>query len=227
MSFEFECMPYIAVIGDIKKSRMAEDRNAIQIRLKSILDEINIEYQNDISAKFLITLGDEFQGLLCRGENVMGIIGKIQDRLYPVQIRFGIGIGSITTEINSEMAIGADGPAYYRARNAVGYLKENEQKKKAYCSEIRIDAGEQNEDFVEALNTILMLMTVIKDQWSKRQREIAEDMLLHGDSQKDCALRLGVTQSTIQRGLAGGKYYAFREALYTVNKALEEINKDV
>lgn len=31
-------------------------------------------------------------------------------------MRFGIGIGSISTKINSEISIGADGPGYYKAR---------------------------------------------------------------------------------------------------------------
>ena len=85
--------------------------------MKQVLEEINNKYISDISAKFIITLGDEFQGLLGNGVNTMNIVSEIGRKMYPVKIRFGIGIG-------------ADGPAYYKARDAIEYLKGNEKKNK-------------------------------------------------------------------------------------------------
>ena len=38
------------------------------------------------------------------------------------------------------MALGADGPAYYYARNAINLLKENEKKNKKVISDIYIEA---------------------------------------------------------------------------------------
>ena len=60
-----------------------------------------------------ITLGDDFQGLLHSGEHVMDIIQYIKREAYPIKIRFGIGIGAITTNINAMISIGADGSGYY------------------------------------------------------------------------------------------------------------------
>lgn len=65
LSFDYE--PYIAIIGDIRNSRLLADRKEIQIKLGNVLDRINREHAPSISAKFMITLGDEFQGLLCMG----------------------------------------------------------------------------------------------------------------------------------------------------------------
>ena len=42
----------------------------------------------------------------------MEIITEIESVVYPVNIRFGVGIGKITTEINRELSIGADGSGY-------------------------------------------------------------------------------------------------------------------
>ena len=75
---------FTAVIGDIKNSRNLEKRNEVQVQLRNVLEEINEKYEADISAKFLITLGDELQGLLCNAKGVLKIISEIQMRLYPV-----------------------------------------------------------------------------------------------------------------------------------------------
>jgi hypothetical protein len=130
--------PYIAIIADIKDSKKIINRNEVQKKLKKVLKEINEKYRNDISSKFTITLGDEFQGLLCNGVNTMNIIAEIERRMFPTLIRFGIGIGEITTDINKEMSIGADGSAYYMARSAVEYLKSGEKKKQTNTADIRM-----------------------------------------------------------------------------------------
>lgn len=96
--------------------------------LNHILNQLNTEYSFDISAKFTITLGDEFQGLLHNCTNLLHITETIQREMYPVKLRFGIGVGEITTDINPELAIGADGPSYYYARKAIHELRNNEKK---------------------------------------------------------------------------------------------------
>ncbi|MFA6939964.1 MAG: SatD family protein [Clostridiaceae bacterium] len=228
MFFFFFYNPYIAIIGDIKESRKIKDRKGTQDKLLEVLNEINEKYEKDISSKFMITLGDEFQGLLCNGTNVISIIFDIERKMFPVKIRFGVGIGEITTDINSEMAIGADGPGYYKARDSIKYLKENEQKNKTNSSNIRIDVDGDNENTTVMLNTILSLLTAIKELWTDRQREIIWDMLAHQDGQKNAAVRLNITQSAVQKSLANGKYYAYKEAIETIEKALDEIRrKDV
>ena len=226
MFFSFFFNPYIAVIGDIKGSRSMEDRNQVQLKLRKTLDEINLKYDSDISSKFMITLGDEFQGLLSNGANIMHIITQIEQKMHPVKIRFGIGVGEITTSINHDMAIGADGPGYYKARAAIEYLKDNEKRKQMSASDIRFEVDGENQGTTIMFNTILSLLTVIKSTWSDRQREVIWDMFENQGSQVDVAKRLNIKQPTVQRILATGKYYAYKDALDTLGKALEEIRRD-
>lgn len=219
---------YIAIIGDMKNSKIMNDRNSVQNELKKTLNIINEKYSQDISAKFMITLGDEFQGLLHDGGHVMHIIEDIQIEMHPVEIRFGIGVGPITTDINYEMAIGADGPGYYRARQAIEFLKENEQRNMTQDTDIRIEVDGDNEDSAAMMNTVLSLLTVIKSNWTDRQREIIRDTMKYGDSQAKTAARLNVAQSSIQRSLKSGNYYAYRDAITTLSDVLMEIRrKDV
>lgn len=228
MFFFFINNPYVAIIGDIKESKKIDNRNEVQKRLKQVLEEINEKYDDDISSKFIITLGDEFQGLLCNGANTMYIISEIERKMYPVKIRFGVGVGTITTDVSKEMSIGADGPGYYKARNALEVLKDNEKKKQTNAADIRFEIESDKQATTIMINTILSLLTVIKDSWSDRQREIIWDMLEHQDSQIDVAKRLKIRQPAVQKSLSKGKYYAYKDALDTIGKALAEIRrKDV
>lgn len=226
MFFFFLFNPYIAIIGDIKGSKGIEDRNRVQEKMRNTLNEINEKYASDISSKFTITLGDEFQGLLCKGANTMSIISEIERKMYPIKIRFGVGVGEITTDINYEMAIGADGPGYYKARTAIDFLKENKKRKQSSASDIRFEVDGENQGATIMINTILSLLTVIKAAWSDRQREVIWDMLENQDSQENVAKRLNIQQPTVQRILANGKYYAYRDALDTIGKALKEIRRE-
>lgn len=225
MFFALPKNSHVAIIGDMKQSQKMKNRNEVQIKLKNILETINIMYQEDLAAKFIITLGDEFQGLLKQGANTMKILSKIERMMYPVQLRFGIGIGRITTEINPEMALGADGPGYYKARAAIEYLKDNEKKKQSVPTDTRFEVECENQENIRMLNTIVSLMTVIKEGWSDRQREIIWDIMEHQDSQSNVANRLNIKQPAVQKSLALGNYYAYKDAMDFIGKALEEIGR--
>lgn len=226
MFFFFFNNPYIAIIGDIKESKKLSNRSEVQKKLNLILEDINDKYKEDISSNFIITLGDEFQGLLCNGANTMHILSEIERRMYPVKIRFGVGIGEITTDINKEMSIGADGPGYYKARTAIEYLKNDEKRKETNPADIRFEIDGENQASTIMINTILSLMTVIKESWSDRQREIIWDMLEHQDSQSGVAKRLNIKQPSVQKSLSKGKFYAYKDALNTIVQVLEEIRRE-
>lgn len=223
MTFSFSKKVYIAIIGDLKNSRQLQERRLIQYALGKVLIDVNAQYAEDIAAKFMITLGDEFQGLLNTGEHVLEIIDMIQRGIYPVKVRFGIGVGEMTTEIDPNMAIGADGPAYYMARNAIDYLKQEEQQRKKTVSEIRLQVDGDNSVICDLTNTIFMMIALIENKWSIRQREIIWSMEKYQDGQKRCAERLSIAQSSVYRGLENGNYYAYREAKETVQGILQEI----
>ncbi len=45
MYFFFYEEPLIAIIGDIRKSRLLPERKEVQDKLKMVLDEINLKYE--------------------------------------------------------------------------------------------------------------------------------------------------------------------------------------
>ena len=119
--YEFE--KYTVIIGDMIDSKKIIDRKNTQIRLKKVLSEINNKYAKDIASKFTITLGDEFQGLLKSKNNIMNIIFDIEMEMSPISLRFGIGVGEISTEINFEYSSEIDGSSYHRARTMIEKLE--------------------------------------------------------------------------------------------------------
>ena len=133
---------YFALIGDIIDSRHEQDRYDVQKKLQSILSSVNAEHAAHIAADFLITLGDEFQGLLFaeKGADPIFVADRIIDEMFPVRIRIAIGFGGIATQIRREAAIGADGEAFYRARHGMNLLRKAENRGRA-CSRILLDAG--------------------------------------------------------------------------------------
>lgn len=218
-------MEYIAIIGDIKKSKKAVDRNMMQVKLSHILNRINEIYYSDISAKFIITLGDEFQGLLKLSGHLLEIIKYIQREMYPVKLRFGIGIGEIWTDVSYKAAIGADGPAYYAARYVIEELREQERKIKKQAADIQVAVYDVDSFEITQINTILALIKVIEDGWSDKQRYTIWDIAQNGGSQKECAKRMDTTQSTVARRLADGNYIIYERAQRTAEEALKKLGE--
>ena len=216
---------YIAVIGDIVASKALSDRAATQEKLSRALDKINAAYANDIAAKFMITLGDEFQGLLHSGMHTVDIAEQIERAMYPVRVRFGIGVGPMTTAIDPDRPLGADGPAYYHAREAVDMLKASEHKRMEPRSDIWIGI-EGDPDITEALNAIFALNAALKSRWAERQREVVSVYLDDGGTQSQIAAQLGVHQSTVQKALAQANFYAYLKALRTVSGILSQIGRE-
>ena len=197
--------------------------DAIQEKLKKILDNVNSIYNNDISAKFLITLGDEFQGLLEITAPILEIIKYIQREIYPIKLRFGVGIGNVSTLINHEAAIGADGPAFYAAREMIEFLREQEKKLKKQAADIQISVYEKKCFETEEINAMFSLLKIIEDSWTEKQRYTIWDMMIHQGSQEMCAERMDITQSTVARRLADGKYIIYQRTMEVIDEAIRRL----
>jgi hypothetical protein len=111
----------IAVIGDLIDSKKIKNRFEFQMRFSKNLEAVN---QWRAESPYTLTLGDEFQALYTDAKGLFYDLFHIRECIYPVRCRFSIGIGEITTAINSKQAIGMDGPAFHQARESINHLKK-------------------------------------------------------------------------------------------------------
>lgn len=223
MQLSFDDSPYIAVIGDIKQSRRLQNRNAVQEKLAQTLDSINHDYSVNIASNFIIAFGDEFQGLLTPSASVVKLMDRIDREMYPVKIRFGIGVGTISTGI-SKFTLDTDGPAYYLARDMITALKAAEKKKAEPDRNIliKIQGSQQLSDL---LNTAFSLMSTIKDAWTQRQVEIINAYLQNEASQTRTAKSLKINQSSVHRALSAANFYTYRDAIEKLDEILSTIKE--
>jgi len=149
----------VVIIADVRGSRkMAQDeRYEGQLFLKSAIIQVNEKFAGEIDAPFMITRGDEFQGVISNLQNAFIAMLEFERLLFPLQLRYGIGQGSIQ-KMGSDIPIEMDGPAFHRANEALTRVK----KKKYF---IRIATDYTQRDLM--INTIFDLMCAIKSRWNE------------------------------------------------------------
>lgn len=211
---------YIAIIGDIVDSKKIANRNEVQSKYKEAIENINKKYNEDIEAKFSISLGDEFQGLLKTGENVINIITDIELALHPVKIRFGIGVGDVNTNINKESTFEVDGSAYHRARKMIGSIEDKKNRNTESYSNILISSSDDKVDIDELLNTILSVSSALKSKWTDRQIEIISAYLENEKNQYQTASALNISQPSVYKSLNKSRYYTYEAAMDKVSEYL-------
>jgi hypothetical protein len=113
------------MICDIKNSKSLQNREAVQYMLIDMLKEVNIKFAACIACPFIITLGDEWQGLLHNFCDYSKIIGYFESKLGKIDFYCGVGIGDVSIH-DFELTVNQlDGPSFYKARNALKLAKEN------------------------------------------------------------------------------------------------------
>lgn len=204
---------YIAIIGDIRDSRLLNNRNDVQKYLIESLNQINEKYQEHIASDFSISMGDSIQGLLNATAPFTEIILAIELLMHSVDFRFGIGVGEIATEIDPENSQLNDGPAYHRARQVLEWIEEKEQKYSTRKTNIMILSQDEETPSDRLINAIFALNTVIRKSWTERQKEVIKAFLENNENQYQTAEVLNVGQSTISKALKSADFYAYQSAL--------------
>ncbi|MCL5029301.1 MAG: SatD family protein [Bacteroidetes bacterium] len=186
-------MKKIALIGDIVSSKKIKNRSEVQKRLLRLFEKINSGNKN-LTSPFTITLGDEFQALYNRPVNLFQNIWQILLVLHPEKARFSIGVGELTTRINTKQSIGMDGPAFHNARQGLMELK------KSYSLFTIIDEGKTN---FHLAKQSLFLISHVAYKWSSTRLKIL-NMLYEGKSVKEISGKLGITDKAVYKNIDAG-----------------------
>ena len=214
-------MSYIALIGDIVASRSLSDRAAVQRRLSQCCAGLNSRAEGlGIISPFTVTLGDEFQALFI-GDGADGIwlcIAEIEAEMYPVQIRFALGLGDIATDINREAALAMDGPAFHRARAGIETMKKDKVR-------YRLLGLHRGEGLVRHS---LDMLSHNRDKWQQNRHRILS-ALLQQQSISDIASKLGVSEQAVYRNIRDGDLESVIGLMHEIgvlmSESLEQANE--
>ena len=217
---------YVAIIGDIVDSKKIIERKAIQHRFKAVLSDINDNYAVNIASRFTITLGDGFQGLLNNRNHIMKIRSEIELKMAPVELRFGVGIGDISTDIIFDNSLEIDGPAYHRARKVIKEIVSKESQYTVPHSNVMICSEDKNKEIDELINSILSVCTALKSKWTDRQKEIIYAYLSHDENQYKAADILNISQPSVNKALNNARFYTYKSAINTVSSFLSKKRGD-
>lgn len=217
-------MTYFAIIGDIINSRELSSRKQVQDKLEATLNKLNQKYPQVIVSKFTITLGDEFQGLLTMDAPIFQMIDEIRKAMAPVDIRFGIGLGEMKTDINALESIGADGPAYWYARAAIDYVHQKDD-----YGYTQLAVGLADERTAQQINALLAVTEFMRKTWTASQFDTFNALLslnIYNEKfkQRDVAKELNMTDNDLSKRLksSGIKvYFRSKQAILELLRATE------
>ncbi len=217
----------IAIIGDIIKSKSIPNRRKAQEELGEILQTVNQRNEVLFASKFTITLGDEFQGVLKDSNGLFRMLDQISFSMLPINLRFGIGVGSLTTEFNPASSIGADGPAYWKAREAIEDVHKNNDYGRANIQLL----AQEPDTTVNLINEILKLTALQVSGWRESQvdvyKVILEEEIVDPDeiNHQLIAEKLGILTSSLSRRFESSGIKRYMSARREAELALGRINK--
>jgi len=202
-------MKKIALIGDIVSSRKIKNRAEVQNKLSALFRELN-KRDKTIASPFTITLGDEFQVLYGTADNLFKDICRILITLYPVKVKFSIGVGNLTTKINKSQSIGMDGTAFHNARQGL-----NELKNVSFLINIVTDDA----DDLELERQSMFLISHMLKKW-KQTRLMIFNMLYDELSTKEISRKLKISDKAVYKNINAGE-------LSTIVKIVKEISNSI
>jgi hypothetical protein len=181
---------YIAIIADMVKSRElpSAQRGPVQKHFADLIRALNAEYRKGIAARFVITLGDEFQGLLNTSTLTPDLIWKLEESFPDRELRVGVGLGTLDTPLQ-KVAINIDGPAFHAARAAIEIAKKNN-----LLGGVFVGFGQIN----DALNGIARMLWFHRSNWTSSQRTIT-GLLRTGMSQSEIAEHLRIKRQVVSK----------------------------
>ena len=214
---------YYALIGDIIESRQLANRAQQQEALSQVLDNLNDRYQAHLASRFSLTLGDEFQGLVKVGAPIFQMIDELRLALPDLNLRFGLGLGEILTSINPALSLGADGPAYWRAREAI---QQVHQKHHYETVHVYLVTGQEDQD--ATLNHSLALSEFVRSSWIPSQVETFRTILDLGYyqsrfDQKRVATALGLSSSAFAKRMKSSGIKLYLDVKNDLNQAMENL----
>ena len=195
---------FVAVIGDLEGSRKLPDgqRQQAQRDLERLMNRLNT-VPFPPAARWTITTGDEFQGLLDDVSALPEILWQVATSMRSdVRLRLGVGYGRLVTSPLRRDAIGMDGPVFHDARQAIDAAKSDHAGATTFRG-FGSPADDVLSGLGRALHDTVHAMTA-------RQRQII-DGVREGKTQAAVARNLGISRAAVSKQVAAGRWNSLRQ----------------
>lgn len=199
------------LIADVVESR---SHSHLRSSLNEKLRIASIAQLDDklIRVPYAVTAGDEFQTIAPRADSIPKLILDLRRRLQPLQLRIGIGIGTIQGPIRPPVNRIA-GQAFEFARAAINQIKET--RKYPTLTAFR----SYNPEFDEIANLVYGLHDTLLRQISAKQWETIAVYLIKNRVDYT-AKALSIDISTASRNLKRGYFWQIEHTTVVMESVL-------
>jgi hypothetical protein len=190
---------------DIMSSR--EKRN-IPSYIRNLTITINKKYQSILFTPFVVTLGDEFQGVLSDRSQVFQIFLEVQ-KIIPIYA--GVGMGEVES-LKETPAPQMTGEAFVRSRKALNQAKE---MKRTFMVSTGVDYLDTS------VNALAFAAQFIRSKQSKRQMQVSDRFILDPEMpQWQLADELKISRPTVSKILKYGGFDTLDEIRLAIQRIL-------
>lgn len=177
------------------------------------MESANDAFTDSIIAKFTITIGDEFQGLVSTDFPFFDFDRFYRQALeFGIKTRFKIGFGTLETDLKGA-AVGMDGPCFHHARDAL----ESAKSAKAIFQFLGFPMD-------IALNALACILQDYEQQWQPRQLDVI-CLYQETDNQALIGQKLGITRQSVNDILRASKYNLYKQGWFAVQNLIKMSGK--
>lgn len=242
---------YLAMIGDLVRSREAADRAKLQTELEKTIQYQNAVAGDVLAAPLAFTAGDEIQALFrwpysperlrhdaSVAERLVDTVIRMAAAAHPTRICFGLGGGRLSTALRGDSPARMDGPCFHAAREAL-HRSQSEERLLTTCALARESAGKSFMTIDDVAPTAVFgLLGALLSEWTPRQVQIALDRehglteLRRGPAtmenpfqsrmRKSVAQDFEISPSVVTEGMQAARYEQFRFGLWAAAILLQE-----
>jgi hypothetical protein len=192
---------------DVIKSR---ERTNVALTVQKAIQRINKRYWSQLLAPFVVTLGDEFQGVLKEHSLAFEVFLEIQTTL---PIYAGLGIGKID-EGNENYAPRMTGEAFVLSRESLNFAKKYNHT---------FFASTDNRKITIAVNALAFASQFIRSEQTERQKFVVDRLTVEPElSKKKLAHELRITAASVSSILSGGGFPALEQIRNAIRAILSE-----
>ena len=188
--------------------------NPSQRKLIATLEGLNRNREGLVSP-YTVTLGDEFQAVFKSANRIFADMFNVLGALHPVGVRFSYAVGTISTRINKQSAVGMDGPAFYAAREGISLLKQSGEM-------FHLASLDSNEQLLAQAS--LRVASHAMRRWKGNRYRILHD-ILEGKKVQNIAQDLNISEQAVYKNIESGGLGALAELFgalaMTINPNLE------